>query len=182
MKIVAFERDGAPGVGLLSEDGASVSPFELSAADAAGGVQVLADLAAEGKPAPSTGGAIPMEGLKLRAPMPRPKRNIFCVGKNYHDHAHEFAGSGFDSSAAAGAVPKAPIIFSKVPETVIAHGEPILQDPAVSTATDYEVELGVIIGKGGRGIRRKTRWTMSGAIPSSTTPRRATCRACIASG
>ena len=155
MKIVAFEHNGAPGVGVLAQDGASVSPFDLSAGEAAGGVQILADLAAEGKPAPATGDAIPMEGLKPRAPMPRPKRNIFCVGKNYYDHAHEFANSGFDSSATAGAVPKAPIIFSKVPETVIAHGESILQDPAVSIATDYEVELGVIIGKGGRGITKE---------------------------
>lgn len=155
MKIIAFARNGAPGVGVLSEDGASVRPFDLSAGEAAGGVQILADLAAEGKPAPATGDAISMEGLKPRAPMPRPKRNIFCVGKNYYDHAHEFANSGFDSSATAGAVPKAPIIFSKLPETVIAHGEPILQDPAVSIATDYEVELGVIIGKGGRGITRE---------------------------
>lgn len=155
MKIVAFERDGAPGVGVLSEDGASVSPYQVAPEVAAGGVQFLAELAADGKPVPATGDAIPMAGLKLRAPMPRPKRNIFCVGKNYYDHAHEFAKSGFDSSAAAGAVPKAPIIFSKVPESVIAHGEPILQDPAVSTATDYEVELGVIIGKGGRGITRE---------------------------
>jgi 2-keto-4-pentenoate hydratase/2-oxohepta-3-ene-1,7-dioic acid hydratase in catechol pathway len=155
MKIIAFEKNGAPGLGVLSDDGVNVSPFELSRDDAAGGVQVLADLAAEGKPVPATGEAISMDGLKLRAPMPRPKRNIFCVGKNYYDHAHEFAGSGFDSSAAAGAVPKAPIIFSKVPESVIAHGEPILQDAAVSTATDYEVELGVIIGKGGRGITKE---------------------------
>ena len=155
MKIVAFDRDGVPGVGVLSDDGASVSPYQVAPEVAAGGVQFLADMAAEGKPAPATGDAIAMAGLKLRAPMPRPKRNIFCVGKNYYDHAHEFASSGFDSSAAAGAVPKAPIVFSKVPESVIAHGEPILQDPAVSTATDYEVELGVIIGKGGRGIAKE---------------------------
>ncbi len=155
MKIVAFDRDGVPGVGVLSDDGASVSPYQVAPEVAAGGVQFLANLAAEGKPAPAIGDAIAMAGLKLRAPMPRPKRNIFCVGKNYYDHAHEFASSGFDSSAAAGAVPKAPIVFSKVPESVIAHGEPILQDPAVSTATDYEVELGVIIGMGGRGITKE---------------------------
>ena len=53
-----------------------------------------------------------------------PRRNIFCVGKNYHDHAHEFSNSGFDSSAAAGAVPKEPIIFSKVPESVIGTERP----------------------------------------------------------
>ena len=39
------------------------------------------------------------------APIGRPRRNIFCVGKNYHEHAQEFAKSGFDSSAASGAIP-----------------------------------------------------------------------------
>ncbi len=91
-------------------------------------------------------------GARVLAPIPRPRRNIFCVGKNYYEHAHEFAGSGFDSSAQSGAVPEAPIIFSKVPESVIGPGEPIIFDPDVSTAIDYEVELAVIIGKGGRRI------------------------------
>jgi 2-keto-4-pentenoate hydratase/2-oxohepta-3-ene-1,7-dioic acid hydratase in catechol pathway len=52
-------------------------------------------------------------------------------------------------------VPKHPIIFSKVPETVIATGESIVIDHEVSTAIDYEVELGVIIGKPGRGISKQ---------------------------
>ena len=86
------------------------------------------------------------------APVRRPRRNIFCVGKNYHEHAHEFAQSGFDSSAASGAVPAAPIIFSKVPECVVGPGADIVFDPAVSAAIDYEGELAVIIGKGGRAI------------------------------
>jgi 2-keto-4-pentenoate hydratase/2-oxohepta-3-ene-1,7-dioic acid hydratase in catechol pathway len=76
------------------------------------------------------------------------------VGKNYHEHAHEFARSGFDSSAASGAVPEAPIIFSKVPECVIAPGEAIEIDPNASTAIDYEAELAIVIGKGGRGIKK----------------------------
>ncbi|PTB87500.1 hydrolase [Pseudidiomarina aestuarii] len=79
-------------------------------------------------------------------------RNIFCVGKNYMEHAHEFSKSGFDSSAAAGAVPKNPIIFSKVPETVIAHKDDVIIDSSASEAVDYEAELAVIIGKGGRTI------------------------------
>src|SRR3546814_9911818 len=69
-------------------------------------------------------------------------------------HAHEFASSVFDSSAAAGAVPKVPIIFTKVPESVIAAGADILMDSTVDPAVDYEVELTVIIGKGGRGIKK----------------------------
>jgi 2-keto-4-pentenoate hydratase/2-oxohepta-3-ene-1,7-dioic acid hydratase in catechol pathway len=84
-----------------------------------------------------------------------PHRNIFCIGKNYHEHAHEFSRSGFDSSAAAGAVPKHPIIFSKVPETVIPNGATVAIDPRVSTAIDYEAELAVIIGKPGRRIARE---------------------------
>src|SRR5258708_8306199 len=97
--------------------------------------------------------AMPLREADIEAPIVRPRRNIFCVGKNYHDHAKEFASSGFDSSAANGVVPKHPIIFSKVPECVVAHGAPIYIDGAVSEAVDYEAELGVIIGKGGRGIK-----------------------------
>ena len=93
--------------------------------------------------------------VKVLAPLPRPARNIFCVGKNYHEHAYEFARSGFDSSAAAGAVPDAPIIFSKVPESVIAPGAAIVFDPEVSEAIDYEAELAVIIGKAGKRISRE---------------------------
>ena len=98
----------------------------------------------------------PVNGsARILAPLPRPARNIFCVGKNYHDHAHEFAKSGYDSSAASGAVPEAPIIFSKVPETVIGPGASIIFDPEVSQAIDYEAELAVIIGRAGRRIRRE---------------------------
>jgi len=86
------------------------------------------------------------------APVPRPRRNIFCVGKNYRDHAAEFARSGVDASSGGELIPTAPIIFSKVPECVIGHGASISFDPTVSTAIDYEGELAVIIGKGGRGI------------------------------
>ena len=95
---------------------------------------------------------ISLNEVTLQAPIPRPKRNIFCVGKNYQAHAHEFSKSGFDSSAANGSVPEAPIVFSKLPETVIAHGMPIKMDPSVTTALDYEAELAVIIGQEGRNI------------------------------
>lgn len=96
----------------------------------------------------------PLSDHKIIAPIPLPVRNIFCVGKNYYEHAHEFAASGFDSSAAQGAIPKAPIVFSKVPQCVIGPGDAIEIDPGVSEAVDYEVELAVIIGRGGRRITR----------------------------
>ena len=88
----------------------------------------------------------------LLAPIQRPRRNIFCVGKNYRDHAKEFERSGFDASSGAVEIPDAPIFFTKVPECVIGPHAPISFDPAVSTALDYEGELAVIIGAGGRAI------------------------------
>lgn len=99
---------------------------------------------------------IPLSKLRFAAPIPRPRRNVLCVGKNYFDHAHEFTRSGFDSSAskAADAVPTAPIIFTKMPDTVIATGEPVQYPAGASEQLDYEAELGVIIGKGGRGISK----------------------------
>lgn len=99
---------------------------------------------------------IPFSQVRFAAPIPRPRRNVLCVGKNYHEHAHEFTRSGFDSSASkpSDAVPSAPIIFTKMPETVIATGEPVRYPEGASEQLDYEAELGVIIGKGGRGISK----------------------------
>lgn len=100
------------------------------------------------------GDAIPLADVRLQAPIARPRRNIMCVGKNYFEHAHEFAKSGFDSSAsgASDAVPNAPIIFTKVPESVTGPNTVIGYPNGACEQLDYEAELGVIIGKAGLGI------------------------------
>src|SRR3546814_1988884 len=100
-------------VGVLDEAAGQVRPFALERGQAERGVDALARLAAEGQALPELGKPVALSDIELEAPIPLPRRNIFCVGKNYHDHAQEFASSGFDSSAAAGAVPKVPIIFTK---------------------------------------------------------------------
>jgi len=104
----------------------------------------------------AAGPQIALSAVKLKAPVPLPLRNIMCVGKNYHEHAREFSASGFDSSStgAADAIPTAPIIFTKVPQSVIGPDEPIRYPTGVSEQLDYEAELAVIIGKGGRGIAK----------------------------
>jgi 2-keto-4-pentenoate hydratase/2-oxohepta-3-ene-1,7-dioic acid hydratase in catechol pathway len=101
--------------------------------------------------------ALPFAAVRFAAPIRRPRRNVMCVGKNYFEHAHEFTRSGFDSSASkpSDAIPTAPIIFTKMPETVIATGEPVRYPVGASEQLDYEAELGVIIGKPGRGITRE---------------------------
>jgi 2-keto-4-pentenoate hydratase/2-oxohepta-3-ene-1,7-dioic acid hydratase in catechol pathway len=154
MKIAAYRYQGQPGVGRVTADGARIEPFQLTPAEAALGALPIVEAQAAGRALPATGMAIALGQVQLTAPIPRPRRNIFCVGKNYHAHAKEFAGSGFDSSAAAGDIPKVPIIFSKVPESVIGPMETIQFPGDVSTAIDYEAELAVIIGQGGKGISK----------------------------
>ena len=152
MKIVSYRHKGQPGVGLVSADLTTVAPFDLPANVRALGALPIIEALAAGAALPKTLTALALSELHIGAPLPRPRRNIFCVGKNYYAHAREFAGSGFDSSAAAGDIPKVPIYFSKVPESVIGPTDAIQIPVGVSDAIDYEVELAVIIGQGGKGI------------------------------
>ncbi len=152
MKIATFRIGNERKVGVIDEQAATITAFDLPEGQAQHGIQHLIELQVAGSEPAVTGSPVALDEITLEAPLPRPRRNVFCVGKNYHDHAHEFSSSGFDSSAAAGAVPKHPIVFSKVPESVCNPGDFIEYDPAVSSAIDYEVELAVIIGKPGRGI------------------------------
>lgn len=99
-------------------------------------------------------GRIPVAGVKLHAPFPRPAKNILCVGKNYHEHAREFHNSGFDASAKE-AVPEVPIMFTKWPNSVIGPGEAIPSANDYTNSVDYEGELTVVIGEGGRNISQK---------------------------
>jgi 2-keto-4-pentenoate hydratase/2-oxohepta-3-ene-1,7-dioic acid hydratase in catechol pathway len=100
-------------------------------------------------------GRLPFGSVKLHAPIPRPAKNILCVGKNYYDHAREFHNSGFDASAGKDAIPELPIMFTKWPNSVIADGEPIPSYLDYTNSTDYEGELTVVIGPGGRGISKR---------------------------
>ena len=103
---------------------------------------------------PSTGGYT-LSGVELLAPIPAPPHNIMCVGKNYHAHAKEFSGSGFDAGSKAGdASPEDPIIFTKPSTSVSGPTADIPLWPGLDDAVDYEAELAVVIGRGGRFIAR----------------------------
>ena len=105
------------------------------------------------------GDPIPFAGAKLLAPMASFPRNIFCIGKNYREHALEFTTSGFDSSGGAATpadvIPTAPIVFSKPFTSVIGPGDLIDPHPKLTSMLDYEAELAVVIGRGGRDIARQ---------------------------
>lgn len=153
MKLATYQSNGRRGVGIVSADGKTVQPLALDPAEAALGVLALVEAAAAGRPAPAPAGApLDIASVRLEAPIPRPRRNLFCVGRNYHEHAKELSGSVFKDNNPN---PLAwPIVFTKVPECVIGPGQPVRLPRAISTQIDYEAELAVVIGTGGRDIAR----------------------------
>jgi 2-keto-4-pentenoate hydratase/2-oxohepta-3-ene-1,7-dioic acid hydratase in catechol pathway len=87
--------------------------------------------------------AYPLKRVRLLAPIPAPARNIFCLGRNYADHAAERGA----------AAPEHPVYFTKPATAVVGPGDDVVHH-AVTKELDYEVELAVVIGAGGRDIAR----------------------------
>jgi 2-keto-4-pentenoate hydratase/2-oxohepta-3-ene-1,7-dioic acid hydratase in catechol pathway len=92
---------------------------------------------------------VAMADVKLHAPIPRPAKNVFCVGWNYLEHFEEGAKKLQDNRE----LPQWPVFFSKAPTAVNGPYDAIPFDPAISTSLDWEVELGVVIGPGGKDIQ-----------------------------
>lgn len=152
MRIATFVHNGKRHVGQVSADGQQVTPFVLSPEQAQLGAQPLIEAAVEGRALPALAGApIALASVRLEAPLPRPRRNVWCVGRNYHAHAKELSASVFkDSNTDTKAWP---IVFTKVPECVVGPADDVqLPGAAVSEQIDYEAELAVVIGKGGKNI------------------------------
>lgn len=89
-----------------------------------------------------------LSAVHLAAPIPRPRKNVFCMALNYLEHAKETA----DIRQRNANAPKNPIFFTKAPTTVIGPYDPFEIDATVSSEIDWEAELGVIIGKRGKNI------------------------------
>ena len=96
----------------------------------------------------------PHAEVRPMAPIPVPRRNILCLGKNYLEHAQEIAAKMKQS----GEAPRQPIIFTKATTAVIAPGAPIPAYLAYTSKLDYEAELALVIGKGGRDIAPGDAW------------------------
>ncbi|CAB3683130.1 hypothetical protein LMG26685_04386 [Achromobacter mucicolens] len=152
MRIASFLMNGEPGVGLVSEDGVTVAPLALDDAGRQLGALAVIDHLAAGRPLPATLTPLRLSDVVLRAPLPRPRRNLWCVGRNYHAHAKELSASVFKDNDANPA--DWPIVFTKVPECVVGPRAQVLLPVGVSAQIDYEAELGVVIGKTGKNIAR----------------------------
>jgi 2-keto-4-pentenoate hydratase/2-oxohepta-3-ene-1,7-dioic acid hydratase in catechol pathway len=156
MKFATLSLDSREVVALVDTESAQFWPIHELVGDFTGDmvqlVQQFDQLKSRLKPA---GAGRPLAGAKILAPIAHPRRNIFCVGKNYHEHAAEFAKSGFDSSGKDGEhAPEAPVVFTKPYSTVIGPGDKIPPHVTVTKQLDYEAELTIVIGKAGRGIKK----------------------------
>jgi 2-keto-4-pentenoate hydratase/2-oxohepta-3-ene-1,7-dioic acid hydratase in catechol pathway len=88
--------------------------------------------------------------IRWHAPIPRPSKNVFCVGRNFLSHIEE----GARAHGQAVKLPDAPIFFTKAPTSVIGPFDDIPWDRSVTQQVDWEVELGAILGIAGRNIPR----------------------------
>ena len=146
MKLTTFLHDGEPAAGFVKDDHIVVCARGKDAETAvldriAGGQEALAQWRALEASAPR----IPLEKAELLSPIPEPRRDIFCVGKNYYAHAAEFHNSGFDSSAKE-QVPSAPVIFTKATTSIVGPDAVVNASLDPTNSVDYEGELGVVIG------------------------------------
>ncbi|HEX3246109.1 MAG TPA: fumarylacetoacetate hydrolase family protein [Chloroflexota bacterium] len=91
----------------------------------------------------------PLSQVKLMAPIPRPLKNVFCLGLNYAEHVAE-GGRALGENRD---LPKYPVFFTKPPTAVIGHEDEFIFDPKISNKVDWEVELTLIIGRTGKNIR-----------------------------
>ena len=142
MRFISYRSGGEPGVGLRTDAGnrgLSVKSLGADLKRYLGDEKTLAGLARTLATAP----VLDMAEVELLPPIPQPDK-ILCIGLNYADHSAE---SGFEP-------PSYPTVFARFASSMVGAGQPMVR-PNASTMFDYEAELVIVIGKGGRHIAKE---------------------------
>ena len=154
MHLATFSYLGREEVGLVVQDHTRILPLsQLLGVDAPATmielIEQWRDLGSrlQAVSVPSDTG-LPVTDVELVAPIPHPRRNIICLGKNYRDHVEEAAVLGGLTSG----IPTAPVYFSKMIDRVRGSTESVPVHTSVTSMLDYEAELAVIIGRAGHDI------------------------------
>lgn len=144
MRYASFMHEGQPGWGIV--DGEQV----YHAARNGSHPESLLEFIRSGAPHPDSGAwpNIPLSDIELLAPLPEPVRNIICLGLNYAEHAAESQSIKLGDRD----TPEYPIVFTKATTTINAPYGDFVLDEHVTDKLDWEVELAVVIGTGGRFI------------------------------
>ena len=154
MRLVTFTvANGRPRIGAL--DGDLVA--DIAAGDTAlpgDMIDLIASWDLERVEAAVTRGPkLPLSDVRILSPL-KVRKNVFAVGRNYHDHAQEFSRSGFDASEKQ-MIPQYPVVFTKAPTSVIGPEDAIVLANDPTGTTDYEGEMAVVIGRTCRRARRE---------------------------
>ena len=147
MRLLTFRHGGAIRIGVLRTDDEVVELAEaadmLSLIDAGDAGRNHARDAVASRSSKTHR----LEDVEVLAPLPAPRGNVIAIGRNYQAHAEE-------SARAAGKAVDPPTVFTKAVTTVAGPYDDVVIDPGVSTQVDWEVELGVVMGRAGRNIAR----------------------------
>jgi len=156
MRLATFDHHHQPRLGVIDGNDILVPPAEQGWATSMlaiieAGPDAWAKLNAALPVLRSSAARVPLAQAHLLAPIPQPRKNIMCLGLNYRDHAEESARA----KGLAPEIPQHPMVFTKNVTAVNAPDGAIPAQPDVTRELDWEVELGVVIGTGGRGIARE---------------------------
>lgn len=151
MRIAAIHAQEGKIFGVLEGD--AFRPFRRDDSPVKDMRDVIA-LVCEGRAPSLLGDAQSLSGLKLAAPVGPLTKNVICVGKNYYDHAQEFARSGVDQSGDKQEIPEEPVIFTKATSSLADPFQEVSASADPTKSCDYEGELGVVIGKRCKNVSR----------------------------
>jgi 2-keto-4-pentenoate hydratase/2-oxohepta-3-ene-1,7-dioic acid hydratase in catechol pathway len=150
MKIATIDWSGTTSAAVVFENGLApvrALPGRESAVDA---LSVIgAPLTSDELVALERGESLPSGSATLRAPILHPPKNVLCVGKNYREHVAEGARAEGRTDFS---VPERPVWFTKPATALVGAGGNIVHDPEFTKALDYEGELALVIGRGGKSI------------------------------
>lgn len=149
MKFVTYKYEGAEHVGALTTDESAVIPASELGLKAESMLELIDELAGKLPAVPEKAKALPLDDVKLEAPIPEPRQDIICLGLNYRDHAEEAtrADAVFDVQRGDA------VYFSKRLQRAVAPGDRIDGHFDICDSLDYEVELGVVIGRDAKNVK-----------------------------
>ena len=150
MKLVTYRFENTQRVGVLTQDETAILPLDYSDMNTLIETASPADLRSAASAAERAGVRVPLAEVELLAPIPRPRQDILCLGMNYKDHADEAAQ--YNAEAFTKEKPVAVYFSKRVSQAVAPEGD-IERHADLVGRLDYEVELGVILGKAARNVK-----------------------------
>jgi 2-keto-4-pentenoate hydratase/2-oxohepta-3-ene-1,7-dioic acid hydratase in catechol pathway len=150
MKLVTYRFENTQRVGVLTQDETAVLPLDYPDMNTLIETASLSDLRSAASAAERAGVRVSLAEVELLAPIPRPRQDILCLGMNYKDHADEAAQ--YNAEAFTKEKPVAVYFSKRVSQAVAPEGD-IERHAGLVERLDYEVELGVILGKAARNVK-----------------------------